>query len=92
MALITGSTPLRKQRRRRRGPAGFGVLGAIGRGDGGRLLAAQAPPEITTIRIDFWTVRLSCAAIRWPRSCCTRRALPRFTTTRVDTGGSPTKS
>src|SRR4051794_35810230 len=34
------------------GAVGIGALGATGRSDGGRLLAAEAPPEISTIRID----------------------------------------
>jgi hypothetical protein len=34
------------------GAAGFGALGAIGRGGGGRSLAAEPPPEITTIRLE----------------------------------------
>ena len=33
------------------GLAGFGVLGAVGRGGGGRSLAAEPAPEITTIRL-----------------------------------------
>jgi hypothetical protein len=32
------------------GAAGFGALGALSRGDGGRSLAAEPPPEVTTIR------------------------------------------
>ena len=34
------------------GAAGFGALGAISRGDSGRSLAAEPPPEISTIRLE----------------------------------------
>jgi NitT/TauT family transport system substrate-binding protein len=32
--------------------AGFGVLGTLSHGDGGRSLAAEPPPEVTTIRFE----------------------------------------
>jgi NitT/TauT family transport system substrate-binding protein len=38
------------------GAAGFGALGAISRGGGGKSLAAEPPPEITTIRLERDTV------------------------------------
>ena len=34
------------------GAAGFGALGAISRGGGGKSFAAEPPPEITTIRLE----------------------------------------
>jgi NitT/TauT family transport system substrate-binding protein len=34
------------------GAAGFGALGAISRGGGGKSLAAEPPPEVTTIRFE----------------------------------------
>jgi NitT/TauT family transport system substrate-binding protein len=34
------------------GAAGFGTLGALGRGGGGKSFAAEPPPEITTIRFE----------------------------------------
>ena len=34
------------------GAAGFGALGAVNRGNGGKSLAAEPPPEITTIRLE----------------------------------------
>ena len=38
------------------GAAGFSALGAISRGGGGKSLAAEPPPEITTIRLERDTV------------------------------------
>ena len=34
------------------GAAGFGALGAVSRGGGGTSLAAEPPPEISTIRFE----------------------------------------
>ena len=34
------------------GAAGFGALGAVNRGGGGKSFAAEPPPEITTIRLE----------------------------------------
>jgi NitT/TauT family transport system substrate-binding protein len=46
------------------GAAGFAALGTLSRGDGGKSLAAEAPPETTTIRIANWH-GLICTAPQW---------------------------
>jgi NitT/TauT family transport system substrate-binding protein len=42
------------------GAAGFGALGALNRGGGGTSLAAEPPPEISTIRVE--KVPITCLA------------------------------
>ena len=46
------------------GAAGFGALGALSRGGGGTSLAAEPPPEISTIRLEKAAGRLPGAAVR----------------------------
>ena len=58
------------------GAAGFGALGALNRGGGGKSFAAEPPPEISTIRLERDPGICIAPAATWPRSCCTQRALP----------------
>ncbi len=58
------------------GAAGFGGVGRFKPRWRRKSLAAEPPPEISTIRLEKLPVHLHGAASTWPRNCCTRRALP----------------
>ena len=71
------------------GAAGFGALGAVNRG----VAEDRSPPSRRQKYLQSASTKDRSSALRrstWPRSCCTRRALP-TSATRLWTRRSPTQ-